>query len=353
MKDGLQYYQTFNLIDDILKIDDDKNNPELFEFVQISKNNSNVYQYRVNLENYPLYKKSKGYKKNLEEIETFYSLGPDQKNKIKNFYQINYNTCYETSTGQSKLNTPVNLKSSFLNDNMVYASPSENGDEERKYNTRTHPVSRRKRDLSQSKRKIKKQEWNYKPNAEDFNEKFVDKPKYDIKITSFEMDANEINLTNEFVDPDPKYLQNSEFHHLDAFINMKIDLENYNNIFDTDFVKLENNFYKDPTYDSVSNEFVEDILQKANNRSHKNKENKMRELSNVDYLIFNVDEKQFYKKITNESNGNNMNNYNQISNPKLLQQTDNSGNEKQREASPKIHVKVKKLPIKIFDDHIC
>ena len=159
-----------------------------------------------------------------------------------------------------------------------------------------------------------------------------------MKITSFELDANEINIANEFVDADPKYLHNSEYRQLDYFVNVDINIENYSKIFDvTKFDDLHGDL------PNCNNELVDEFLQKFSNSSPKKKEHKLKELKNEDYLIYDVDEKQFYKKLRRDKE----------ETFEIKNETRNLNSSKlTSDESPKIKVKVKKLPINIFDDHI-
>ena len=158
---------------------------------------------------------------------------------------------------------------------------------------------------------------------------------------------------------------------------MEINNENYNKIFDSSF--NSKNIQDQPDAILNTNEFVEDFLIKFNNEGHKKKDRLLRELKNSDYLIYDVEEKQFYKKIPNnlEDSSNSSNNIagnfntglagfwnvTKFNNLNVMKTVDNSNfnfnknNQKniflsKGEESPKIKVKVKKVPIKIFDDHI-
>jgi hypothetical protein len=304
---------------------------DFLEYVKISKKDKN--KFLVTLENYHLYKKKKGYRKNIVDIDSFYFLDIDHKTMIKNFYDVNYNLLYENI---NLMTTPVhatrsnNFLNSSNNNSFIYTGNSFMRSQEgfninmrksaesfvetpkhldlndneflvRRYNTRASPM--RKGEDGKNSR-TRKNDWSFKrvSNDEIFDSlgKVIEKPKYDIKITSFEMDANEINLTNEFVDPDPKYLQNSEYHQLDYFLTMDINSDNYNKFFDPNFTTIdENKLFIDPKNENsvISNEFVDDFLQRINNTSSKKKEHKLRELKNADYLIYDVNEKQFYKKL--------------------------------------------------------
>ena len=71
-------------------------------------------------------------------------------------------------------------------------------------------------DKTQKFQKKNKKSSDKKPRENNsFIYKACEKPKYDLKFTSFEIDAEELNVINEFSDPDPKYLQKSEYEKLD------------------------------------------------------------------------------------------------------------------------------------------
>lgn len=304
---------------------------DFLDYVKITQRDTN--KYLVSLENYHLYKKKKGYKKNITDIDSFYFLDIDHKTMIKDFYNLNYNLLYDNfslittpihaTRSNNFLNSSNNNSFIFMGNSFLRSQESNNtnmrksaesfgetpkyldlNDNEfliKRYNTRASP----KRKLEDRKNsRTRKNDWSFKKLSNDENldsqGKQIEKPKYDVKITSFEMDANEINLTNEFVDPDPKYLQNSEYHQLDYFLTMDINSENYSKFFDPSFNAIEENkLFIDKKLDGnvISNEFVEDFLQRISNTSSKRKEHKLRELKNADYLIYDVNEKQFYKKL--------------------------------------------------------
>lgn len=304
---------------------------DFLDYVKISQRDNN--KYLVSLENYHLYKKKKGYRKNIADIDSFYFLDIDHKTMIKDFYNLNYNLLYDNfnlittpihATRSNNFLNSSNNNSFILMGNSFQRSQEANNTNMRKsaesfvetpkyldlndnefvikrYNTRASP-KRKMEDRKNSR--TRKNDWSFKKLSNDENldslGKQIEKPKYDVKITSFEMDANEINLTNEFVDPDPKYLQNSEYHQLDYFLTMDINSENYSKFFDPSFNPIEENkLFIDQKLEGsvISNEFVEDFLQRINNTSSKRKEHKLRELKNADYLIYDVNEKQFYKKL--------------------------------------------------------
>ena len=61
------------------------------------------------------------------------------------------------------------------------------------------------------------------------------------KIFTFEID-NETNIIQDFLDPDPKRLLDSEYLTIDKFITMEIKSENYKEIFDEE--KDDNKIYE-------------------------------------------------------------------------------------------------------------
>lgn len=245
------------------------------------------------------YKRKK--QKNFKDFNSFYSLDIDPKTQVKNFMSFSYHMSYSSSrkvTGEEDYSnaqspvvgyTPIKIPKKYNKKDKLAASKT---DENKNY----------------SKKKC------------------AEKPKYDLKNT-FEMDANDINLINEFVDPDPKYLLNSEYLQLDYFLNMEVNQDNYYKIFD--FCLNDDREIYQSYYNNNSNEFVNDYVNRFNNSSPKKSEQKLRLMD--DYLIFDVDESQFYKKMS--------------ANPEKSFQV-------KGEDSTKVRVKVKKLPIKFLDDHI-
>ena len=85
---------------------------DFLDYVKISQRDNN--KYLVSLENYHLYKKKKGYRKNIADIDSFYFLDIDHKTMIKDFYNLNYNLLYDNF---NLITTPIHATRSnnFLN----------------------------------------------------------------------------------------------------------------------------------------------------------------------------------------------------------------------------------------------
>lgn len=258
---------------------------ETYEEMNLIKYKGKENHYLFNVESLNNNKKRKNYK----DYEPFSFLDIDPKLQIKSYQGFNYLICNKTTQ------SPQNF--------YLDAKFSKKG-------------SKKDKQLSREETKNVKKE------------KMVEKPKYDLKFT-FELEANDINLINEFVDPDPKYLQNSEYLQTDYFLNMEISQENYNKIFDP--LMEEDKKLIEHYCNNDSNDFLLDYQSRLNNTSPKKHDMKLRELNDLDYLVYVVDEKQFYKKMI---------------------VTEKSFNTVKQDDSPKVRVKVKKLPIKIFDDHL-
>ena len=238
--------------------------------MKISKIKEN--EYLLNLE---IYRKKK--LKNFKNFVPFCFLDIDPKTQIKNFHSYSYDTKYYDDDNEKEIKIKKNKKEKHVSKNEEYI--------------------------------------NY----------VVDKPKMNLKF-SFDLDDNEINLINEFVVPDPKYLRNGEYLQTDDFSNLVIDKSSFHKIFEYEINENKNIFESYCNKDS--NEFVEDYMIKFNITTAKKKNLKFKESKDKDYLIYDVNENQFYKKVTNDQN----------SKHDLL-------------TSPKVKVPFKKLPISIYENH--
>jgi len=152
----------------------------------------------------------------------------------------------------------------------------------------------------------------------------VSEPKYNIKFT-FDLDENDFNLIREYIEPDIKF-RGIEFEEKEEFL------------------KYENNCC----------EFKDDIQTMLSNNNPKKVHKKQKNNKNNDFLIFDVNKNVFYKKIQNFNNNNTsiclMNDINNNSDNK----NNKGSNMKIRNFldSPKMIVKVLKLPINFIDDYI-
>lgn len=289
---------SFNSFNDIFKID-------IVNMVYITKYKTYNNHYLINLENY---KRKRN--KNKNEFESFYNLDIDHKTQIKNFSGFTYNPNEPIAMQpiiNENHNIPINNNPPSLDDFEIKKNKF--------YKRKIYSIKDKTGD---------KNNLNTDKNI-NYSNKTIEKPKCDLKYT-FELDENDINLINEFVDPDPKYLQNSEYLQQDYFVNMEINSENYNKIFDTN--NLDEKQLFEEYYNNTSKEFTDDILTRFNNNNNRKKNEKKRnELNDNDYLIYVVEESQFYKRLSATS-------------------------EKNLSDTPKRKIKVKQLPLKIFDDHI-
>ena len=324
---------------------------EMLDYISISAYKSLKNHYLINLEKYFLYKKKNGIVRNtIREFESFNFLDIDHKTQIRSFPTFIYNnytnlttpTNNNTSTNSISLtgsggyfNTSAHSIAPQLHSTISFGQQSikKTGNNECKEinnyphahssndltphvaditssvlnNTRINvfqipnpPAMGKKRKKLNGENAISKDVFtndNYNISSSNNTTsytKIVERPKYETKFTSFEMDANDINLINEFMDPDPKYLVNSEYLQTDDFINMDISKENYGKIFDDNFGDSKQ-IFEDYCKNS-STEFKEEMILRFNNASPKKNEKKLTEMKDVDYLVYVVDEKQFYKK---------------------------------------------------------
>ena len=147
------------------------------------------------------------------------------------------------------------------------------------------------------------------------------------KIFTFDID-NEINIIQDFLDPDPETLLNPEFTTTDKFLSMEIKPENYKDIFDEE--KEDYKIYEQFCNQKISSEYSKDIENIFDNKMKKNeKNNTVDPMNDGGLIIYNLDENLFYKKL---------NKNNEISIP---------GNEN----SPKTQIKVKRMPWFLNDDY--
>jgi hypothetical protein len=133
---------------------------------------------------------------------------------------------------------------------------------------------------------------------------------------------------------------------------MEMNKENYNKIFDIDFLNENYNFNQENFFDKniESNEFKDDIKNMLSNSNARRIQIKQKKNNDKDYLIFDVEKNLFYRKmniinikdvnmINKNGNDYNNNNYRNNFDKNLLD-------------SPKTIVRIQKLPIKIKEDYI-
>jgi hypothetical protein len=147
------------------------------------------------------------------------------------------------------------------------------------------------------------------------------------KIFTFEID-NEINIIQEFLDPDPQTLLNSEYSTIDKFLTIKIKADNYKEIFDEE--KEDTKPYEEFCAVKISTEYAEDVKKIFDNKLKKKDKNNAGESMNDGMIIYNIDEKQFYRKL---------NKNNEMG---IIPGNDNS---------PKTLIKVKRMPWNINDEY--
>jgi hypothetical protein len=349
-----------------------KLNKEVVELIQIKKykNFNNAGQYLINLQKYSYHKKI-NFIKNPNEITSFPFLDVDHKTQIKNFQSFNYNSLNNSAISLDSTCTPDKnnisfnalAKSKSAADNQIieHISPYFLTHDKDNLHLSLDFNSIKK---SKKKNKIKKNKnptptgkyngsianYNYLNNSA-IN---AEKPKYELKFCSFDMDANEQNLINDFVEPVLQYHQNSEYLQTDDFLNIDINHKNYYQIFDNIFddgTSLED---QEKNSHFSKNEFVEDFLFRFNNSANKKNDNKFKDIIDDDHLIYMVNEKHFYRKLKNTNiNTTDVPNYNNsFVNTTVQNSKSNVISSAIRDDSPKARVKVKYLPIKIIENHI-
>jgi hypothetical protein len=192
------------------------------------------------------------------------------------------------------------------------------------------------------------------------NELKVSEPKYNLKFT-FDFDENDLNLIREYIEPDIKF-RGSEFEEKDDFLKMEINKENFSKIFNQDLT--EDLTLAKAYYDNNSSEFKEDLQVMLLNNNPKKVQKKQKNNKDKDYLIFDVSKNVFYKKIQvmnnnssqimiNESsnNINNVSNFGGNFNNQMSKSSSNTVSGLFFD-SPKMVVKVNKIPLNLIEDYI-
>jgi len=128
---------------------------------------------------------------------------------------------------------------------------------------------------------------------------------------------------------------------------MEINQENAKNIFDPEFNSEEDNqiIKEHCDYQKISNEYVEDCLMRFNN-SKKKKEGKLSKLRESDILVFDVAEKQFYKKIKTSEDVK----VSKVSKENISGIIQNNIKYDQDESLVKVNVTI--FPVNIYEDHV-
>jgi hypothetical protein len=129
---------------------------------------------------------------------------------------------------------------------------------------------------------------------------------------------------------------------------MEMNKENYNKIFDNDFLNENYNINQDNFFDKniESNEFKEDIKNMLSNSNARRIQIKQKKNNDKDYLIYDVEKNLFYRKM-NIINLKDVNNMNKIGDYNKHNNFDSNLID-----SPKTIVRIQKLPIKIKEDYI-
>ena len=155
----------------------------------------------------------------------------------------------------------------------------------------------------------------------------INEPKYNLKFT-FDLDENDINLIHDFVEPEIKF-RNSDFYEKDDFLKMEINKENYDKLFIKEISDNEN-FIKE-YYENNCKDFKEDFQVMLSNINPKKINKKPKEnFNDKDYLIYDVNKNIFYKKIFSDIT---------YKKTKIVE-------------SPKIALKIKRLPINLIDEYV-
>ena len=310
--EAFKIYENYNLLTDIYPFIKDcektnklgKENPnknfksnfnyDLFNYISIlsSENSANSKNsYLVCLEHLKNYQRKNLYRpySSLSDVDRISNVNSNfisemlHKSHIKNFSSFNYNIAFENynlTNPKQNLNNPVTTQ---FHKSQTMVSLNENS-------VLNNTISENILDRGQINIKNKKKANDKKPKEKSsLITTICEKPKYDLKFTSFEIDADELNAINEFSDPDPKYLQKSEYEKLDYFVNMVINRENTNNIFDPELNTNEDKqiIMEHCDRNKISNEYVEDCLMRFNNSQQK-KEGKLTKLKDSDILIYDV-----------------------------------------------------------------
>lgn len=175
---------------------------------------------------------------------------------------------------------------------------------------------------------------------------------------TFDFDENDINLIREYIEPDIKF-RGSEFEEKEEFLKLDITKDNYFKMFNQDLIEDDPALIKD-YYENNCSEFKDDLQTMLSNNNPKKVHKKQKNNKDKDYLIYDVNKNVFYKKIQNlntnnlnntiEPNTNLDNNHNKSMNNQSKINT-NLGSDKFFD-SPKMIVKIHKLPINLIDDYI-
>jgi len=192
------------------------------------------------------------------------------------------------------------------------------------------------------------------------NELKVSEPKYNLKFT-FDFDENDLNLIREYIEPDIKF-RGSEFEEKDDFLKMEINKENFYKIFNQDLT--EDLALAKAYYENNSSEFKEDLQVMLLNNNPKKVQKKQKNNKDKDYLIFDVSKNVFYKKIQVAKNNSSQIMFNESSNNinNVSNFAENFNNQMSLSSSntvsglffdsPKMVVKVNKIPLNLIEDYI-
>lgn len=175
-----------------------------------------------------------------------------------------------------------------------------------------------------------------------------------------------MNLIREYVEPDIKF-RGSEYEEKDEFLKMEINKENFLKLFNQDFT--EEPALAKAYYENNCSEFKDDLKIMLSNTNPKKVQKKQKNNKDKDYLIFDVSKNVFYKKIQvmnnnasqtmiNDSYNNNLNSIHNVSvtgsgnfNNNFSKTSTNSVGNLFFD-SPKMVVKVNRIPLNLIEDYI-
>ena len=153
-----------------------------------------------------------------------------------------------------------------------------------------------------SLRKTKKKLFQSTNNTKQFTTPYFssfEKQRYNLKLSSFYPDSNDLNKINTFLHFNMNDNKNSIYSSIDPFLATNLSMSNYSDIFESYTFDLDIDHY--PSNTKNNNHLLDvsaDITNLFNNCSNiKNQNQKEEQDDNSDYFIYMVDEKCLYKKI--------------------------------------------------------
>lgn len=147
-------------------------------------------------------------------------------------------------------------------------------------------------------------------------------------------------------------IKSSEYLEKDEFLKMEMNKENYNKIFDNDFLQENYDLNQENYLKKDTDEFKEDIKNMLSNSNARRIQIKQRKNYDKDYLIYDVEKNLFYRKMNiidiKEKKGSFS--LDKIKRSRSLGFIENDSNN--LIDSPKTIVRIQRLPIKIKEDYI-